>query len=319
MIIAVKKVKLLPLRSISAQIKEKAKSLGFYACGIAKAEFLEDEADRLRKWLLDGKQAGMAYMENHFDKRTDPRKLFEGARSVIVVLFNYYPDKPIPQENNYKISRYAYGTDYHFVMKHKLKSLIGFIREIDGNANARAFVDSAPVLERSWAEKAGLGWIGKNTCLITKEQGSYFFIGEIITDLELTYDVKTIPDYCGGCTRCIQACPTDAISKNGLDANRCISYWTIEHKGDEIDPALKGKFNDWIFGCDICQEVCPWNRLAEQHDEPAFRPLQVLTENRKPDWEELTAEEFKEAFKNSPLKRPKFEGLKRNIEFVKID
>ena len=307
------------MNSISIKIKEKAKSLGFYDCGIAKVEFLYQEAERLKTWLDSGKQAGMTYMENYFDKRTDPQKLFENARSVIVVLYNYFTEKPIPQDNNYKISKYAYGTDYHFVMKDKLKSLINFIRETTGDISARAFVDSAPVLERSWAEKAGLGWIGKNTCLITKKQGSYFFIGEIITDLELTYETETVPDYCGGCTRCLDACPTDALDKSGLDANRCISYWTIENKSGEIDPQLKGKFNDWIFGCDICQDVCPWNRLAEKHNEEAFKPLKILIENKKSDWEQLSLNEFKMAFKNSPVKRAKFEGLKRNIEFVKID
>ena len=303
--------------SITPKIKDKAKSLGFYTCGIAEANFLEEEAGRLKAWLKQRKHAGMSYMDNYFDKRTDPRKLLENARSVIVVLYNYYPEKEIPKEDNYKISKYAYGTDYHFVMKRKLKELIGYIREIAGDMNARAFVDSAPVLERSWAEKAGLGWIGKNTCLITKEQGSYFFIGEIITDLQLTYDTHTVPDYCGGCTRCIDACPTDALGKNGLDSNRCISYWTIEHKGDTISPDLKGKFNDWIFGCDICQDVCPWNRLAENHGEEAFKPLKIFTEYRRSDWEQLSPEEFSVVFKKSPLKRTKYEGLKRNIDFVK--
>jgi len=318
MSIAVKKSKIYSLNSISIKIKEKAKSLGFYDCGIAKADFLEEEAVRLEKWLEEGRHAAMEYMGNYFDKRTDPRKLLENARSVIVVLFNYYPEKTIPDENNYKISKYAYGTDYHFVMKDKLKDMISFINEIAGNVNARAFVDSAPVLERSWAEKAGLGWIGKNTCLITKEQGSFFFIGEIITDLELTYDLKTVLDYCGGCTRCIQACPTDALGKYGLDANRCISYWTIEHRGDEIDQELKGKFNDWIFGCDICQDVCPWNRLSEEHHEEAFKPLEILKKSSKPEWEKLTRAEFNKEFRKSPIKRTRFEGLKRNIEFLKI-
>ena len=304
---------------LTSQIKEKAKSLGFYACGIAEAEYLEEEAKRLKKWLQEGRQAGMTYMENHTEKRTDPRLLYEDARSVIVVLFNYYPGKAISSPNHYKISKYALGTDYHFVMKHKLKSLIGFINELAGEVRARAFVDSAPVLERSWAERAGLGWIGKNTCLITKEQGSFFFIGEIITDLELTYNTQPVPDYCGGCTRCIDACPTNALSKDGLDSNQCISYWTIEHKGDAIDPNLKGKFDNWIFGCDICQDVCPWNRLAEAHNEEAFKPIRFISEAGKSDWEQLTPETFRETFRKSPLKRTKFEGLKRNIGFVDGD
>jgi epoxyqueuosine reductase len=301
---------------ISRKIKEKAKSLGFYACGIAEANSMAEEAIMLKKWLDDGKHAGMDYMENYFDKRTDPRKLLESARSVIVLLYNYYPGKISEVSDNFKVSKYAYGTDYHFVLKKKLKSIIEYLHEVAGDIKARAFVDSAPVLERSWAEKAGLGWIGKNTCLITKERGSYFFIGEIITDLKLKYDTQTVPDYCGGCTRCIEACPTKALSNEGLDANRCISYWTIEHKGENISPEFKGEFQYYIFGCDICQDVCPWNRLAEKHNEDAFKPLKIFKEFQRSDWSNLTPEMFNKIFKKSPVKRAKYKGLMRNIAFI---
>ncbi len=259
------------LKYLSDQIKTRAKELGFYTCGISKASFLPEDAQRLTKWLQDGKQAEMKYMENHFEKRTDPRKLVEGAKSVISVLFNYYPEKQLHEQNNYKISKYAYGTDYHFVLKKKLKDLIAFLNKEVLDLNARAFVDSAPVLDRAWAARSGLGWIGKNTCLITKEQGSYFFIGEIITDLELDYDKKIVPNHCGGCTRCIDACPTNALEPYSLDSNKCISNWTIEYKGEKIPEKFNGKFHDWIFGCDICQDVCPWNRLSEPHNEPEFK------------------------------------------------
>ncbi|MBN2172554.1 MAG: tRNA epoxyqueuosine(34) reductase QueG [Bacteroidales bacterium] len=306
-----------PTNVLSKQIKQKAKELGFYDCGIAKAGFIKGDAERLKKWLDEGKQAEMAYMENHFEKRTDPGKLLEGAKSVISVLYNYYPHEHLKEENNYKISRYAYGTDYHLVLKKKLKKLIVFIKTIKADVSARAFVDSAPVLERSWAARAGLGWIGKNTCLITKEQGSYFFIGEIVTDLELDYDRKMVPNHCGGCTRCLDACPTRALSKDGLDANKCISYWTIEFKGESLPDSLQDNFGDWIFGCDVCQQICPWNRLSEPHNEPKFDLTQELLKMRKPDWEKLSEIEFVEVFKGSAVKRTKYKGLMRNIHFVK--
>jgi epoxyqueuosine reductase len=290
--------------------------MGFYTCGISKAAFLPDDSVRLTKWLEEGKHAEMKYMENHFEKRTDPRKLLEGAKSVISVLFNYYPETKLPEENNYKISKYACGSDYHFVLKRKLKDLIAFINSLVPNMNARAFVDSAPVLDRAWAAKSGLGWIGKNTCLITKEQGSYFFIGEIITDLELDDDKKIVPNHCGGCTRCIDACPTDALEPYNLDSNKCISNWTIEYKGEEIPEKFKGKFHDWIFGCDICQDVCPWNRLSEPHNEPEFKLSDSILKITKADWEELPKEKFNKIFKNSPVKRTGYAGLKRNINFL---
>jgi epoxyqueuosine reductase len=305
---------------LSDKIKTKSKELGFYACGISKAAYLPEDADRLSKWLQEGKHAEMKYMENHFEKRTDPRKLLENAKSVISILFNYYPEKQLPEQNNYKISKYAYGTDYHFVLKRKLKELIAWIKTQVTDMNARAFVDSAPVLDRAWAAKSGLGWIGKNTCLITKEQGSFFFIGEIITDLELEYDHKMVPNHCGGCTRCIDACPTNALEPYKLDSNKCISYLTIEYKGEEIPERFKGQFDPegsgWIFGCDICQDVCPWNRMAEPHNEPEFKLTDQLIKITKPEWEELTKERFSEIFKNSPVKRTGYTGLKRNIKFL---
>jgi epoxyqueuosine reductase len=304
-------------KQLTETIKAEAKKLGFYKCGIAEADALPEESLRLREWLQKGRHGEMAWMENHFDKRTDPRKLLEGARSVIVVLFNYYPEKEIPADDNYKISKYAYGTDYHYVIKDKLKILIEKIKSEAGEIHARPFVDSAPVLERSWASRAGLGWIGKNTCLITKEQGSYFFIGEIITDLELVYDQDTVPNHCGGCTRCIDACPTGALDLYGLNSNACISYQTIEYRGDKLLEENPEKFQDWIFGCDICQDVCPWNRLSETHHEPAFQPMDMLMSMRKHDWENLSEIEYKELFKKSPVMRTKFQGLKRNIEFLK--
>ena len=255
-------------------------------------------------------------MENHFEKRTDPRKLFENAKSVISVLYNYFPKTIIPEDNNYKISKYAYGKDYHFVIKRKLNELIEYIRKEVGEINARAYVDSAPVLDRAWAARAGLGWIGKNTNLITKERGSFFFIGEIITDLELHYEDKPIPKNCGHCTKCIEACPTHALRPYEVNANKCISYLTIENKDEKLPEDLKGKFNDWIFGCDICQDVCPWNQKSEPHNEPAFEPVEELLKLRKSEWENLSEEEFRKIFKDSPVKRTKYKGLMRNIRFV---
>lgn len=303
-------------KSLSDSIKNKAGELGFYTCGISKAEYLEEDSIRLRKWLENGYHSGMSYMANHFEKRTDPRKLLENANSVISVLYNYAPKQRISESDNYKISSYAYGKDYHFVLKRKLKQLITFIQNAAGEINAKAFVDSAPVLDRAWAVRSGLGWIGKNTCLITKEQGSYFFIGEIITDLELEYYERTAANHCGGCTRCIDACPTGALKPYELDANKCISNLTIENKSDQIPFEFKDKFNDWIFGCDICQQVCPWNRLSEPHNEPEFQPLKELVKMKKRDWESLTEIKFTDIFISSPLKRAKFEGIRRNIRYV---
>lgn len=303
--------------ALSNTIKKKALELGFYKCGIARADFLEDESQRLKDWLAENRHGEMTYMENHFEKRTDPRKLMENAKSLIVLLFNYYPGAEPQESDNYKISKYAPGTDYHFVLKDKLKDLIAYIETFTENIHARAFVDSAPVMERSWAQRVGLGWIGKNTCLINKEQGSFFFIGEIITDLELSYDEEQVPNHCGGCTRCLEACPTGALDHHGLDSRKCISYWTIEYRGDVFPEQFKGQFDDWIFGCDICQDVCPWNRLSEKHNEPAFNPSEELLALKKADWENLSEIEFKTIFKNSPVKRTKFSGLRRNIDHVK--
>jgi len=304
-------------KSLSNSIKSKAIDLGFYSCGISTAGYLEKDAIRLQKWLEDGNHSQMSYMAKHFEKRTDPRKLVENAKSVISVLFNYSPHQQIPESDNYKISNYAFGKDYHFVLKRKLKQLISYIQNEKGEINSRIFVDSAPVLDRAWAARSGLGWIGKNTCLITKEQGSYFFIGEIITDLELEYDERVVANHCGGCRRCIDACPTEALSPYVLDANKCISNLTIENMGDQLPAEFKGKFNNWIFGCDICQEVCPWNRLSEPHHEPDFNAADELMRSNKTFWEAMDEEKFNLIFKSSPLKRIKFKGLKRNILFVK--
>jgi epoxyqueuosine reductase len=306
----------LDIKSLSESIKNKALELGFHSCGISKAGYLEDDANRLDHWLDKGYHSGMAYMENHLDKRIDPRKLLENAKSVVSVLLNYSPKQRIPDNDNYKISSYAYGRDYHFVLKRKLKQLVTFIQREAGVINVRAFVDSAPVLERAWAVQGGLGWMGKNTMLITKEQGSYFFIGEIITDLELEYDGRTVANYCGGCTRCIDACPTDALKAYELDTNKCISYLTIENKSDQIPYEFIGKFDDWIFGCDICQQVCPWNRLSEPHNEPEFDPSEALKAMNIEDWEKLTSDRFTEIFRSSPLKRAKYKGIQRNVKFV---
>jgi epoxyqueuosine reductase len=304
------------LQTLSNHIKQKALEFGFYSCGISKAEYLEKDAEKLKKWLTMGNHAEMQYMENHFEKRVDPTKLMEGAKSVISVLYNYFPKASIPEENSYKVSKYAYGTDYHFILKRKLKDLIKYIEELAPNSHSRAFVDSAPVLDRAWATRAGLGWIGKNTNLITKKQGSYFFIGEIITNLELDYNNDAVPNHCGGCTRCIDACPTNALEPYTLDARKCISFWTIENKDDSIPENFKSKFDDWIFGCDICQDVCPWNRLSESNNEPEFNPKKEIIKMKKVDWENLSKDQFNVMFKNSPVKRTKFEGLKRNIQFL---
>ncbi len=258
----------------------------------------------------------MHYMENHFDKRLDPTKLVEGSKSVISLLYNYYPEKK-QQKDSYQISKYAYGEDYHFVIKDKLKDLVGFINDEIGEINARVFVDSAPVLDRVWAKKSGLGWIGKNSMLINPKKGSYFFVAEIILDLELQYD-NEIKDYCGTCTACIDACPTEAILPNNVvDGSKCISYFTIELNDEIMPKEVKGKFEDWIFGCDICQDVCPWNRFSTPHNEPGFMPNGKLLSYSKNEWEELTEEVYQEIFKKSAVKRTKFNGLKRNIEFVR--
>lgn len=299
----------------SEQIKNEAKRLGFLSCGIAKAGFLEAEAPRLERWLNNGFQGEMHYMENHFDKRLDPTLLVDGAKSVISLLLNYYPESTQNPES-YQISKYAYGQDYHFVIKDKLKELLHFIQNEIGEVNGRAFVDSAPVLDKAWAAKSGLGWIGKNANLITQKTGSFYFIAELIVDLELDYDTPTT-DHCGTCTACIDACPTQAIvAPYVVDGSKCISYFTIELK-DQLPPEMKGAWNDWMFGCDVCQDVCPWNRFAKPHQEPAFNPHPDLLQLTKKDWEEITEDTFRKVFKNSAVKRTKYEGLKRNIDFLK--
>lgn len=295
-------------------IKSEAKRLGFLSCGISKAEFLEEEAPRLEKWLKNKMQGEMGYMENHFDKRLDPTKLVEGSKSVISLLLNYYPSET-QNKNSYKLSKYAYGQDYHHVIKSKLRQLQEFISEEIGEVNGRAFVDSAPVLDKAWAAKSGLGWIGKHSNLLTQKVGSFYFIAELIIDVELDYDTP-VTDHCGSCTACIDACPTQAIvDPYVVDGSKCISYFTIELK-NEIPSGLKGKFDDWMFGCDICQDVCPWNRFSKPHKEPLFNPHPDLLTNEKKDWEELTEEVFHRIFKKSAVKRAKFSGLKRNIGFL---
>ncbi|MEO0507899.1 MAG: tRNA epoxyqueuosine(34) reductase QueG [Bacteroidota bacterium] len=296
-------------------IKSEAKRLGFLSCGISKAGFLEEEAPRLEKWLNNNMHGEMAYMENHFDKRLDPTKLVEGSKSVISLLLNYYPEEQQNSES-YKISKYAYGKDYHFVIKEKLKTLFHSIQENIGEVYGRAFVDSAPVLDKAWAAKSGLGWMGKHSNLLTQQVGSFYFIAELIVDLELEYDTP-ITDHCGTCTACIDACPTEAIVEPYVvDGSKCISYFTIELK-NEIPTEMQGKFDDWMFGCDVCQDVCPWNRFSKPHEEPLFNPNPELLSMTKKDWEEITEDVFKKTFKKSAVKRTKFSGLKRNIDFIK--
>ena len=298
----------------TSRIKDKAKELGFMSCGISKAGFLEQEAPRLEDWLNKNRNGEMHYMENHFDKRLDPTLLVPGAKSVVSLLLNYYPEET-QRDDSYKISKYAYGTDYHFVIKDKLKGFLEAIREHIGEVDGRAFVDSAPVLDKAWAAKSGLGWIGKNSNLLTKQVGSFYFIAELIIDLELEYDTP-VTDHCGSCTACIDACPTQAIvDPYVVDGSKCISYFTIELK-NEIPDYAQDKMDDWMFGCDVCQDVCPWNRFSKPHNEPLFNPKPKLLEYSKQEWKELTQEVFSEIFKKSPVKRTKFSGLKRNIDFL---
>ena len=296
-------------------IKAEAKRLGFLSCGISKAGFLEEEAPRLEKWLNENKNGQMQYMENHFDKRLNPTLLVDDAKSVISLLLNYYPEQT-QIEDTYKISKYAYGQDYHFVIKHKLKELLYSMQETIGEVGGRAFVDSAPVLDKAWAAKSGLGWMGKHSNLLSKQVGSFFFIAELIVDVDLEYDTATT-NHCGTCTACIDACPTQAIVEPYVvDGSKCISYFTIELK-DNLPQEMKGKFDDWAFGCDVCQDVCPWNRFSKSHNEPLFNPHPDLLTMTKKDWEEITEDTFRAVFKNSAVKRTKFGGLKRNINFLK--
>jgi epoxyqueuosine reductase len=296
-------------------IKSEAKRLGFDFVGISKADFLEEEAPRLENWLNKNMHGQMSYMQHHFDKRLDPRILVPGAKSVVSLLLNYFPSQKQVDITAPKISKYAYGTDYHDVIKDKLSQLLQFIKDTIGDVDGRVFVDSAPVLDKAWAKKSGLGWIGKNSNLINKQSGSFFFIAELIIDLELDAD-GPIKDYCGTCTKCIDACPTEAIvAPQVVDGSKCISYFTIELK-DAIPADVKGKFDNWMFGCDVCQDVCPWNRFSKPHHEPLFNPSNGLLEMTKNDWLDLTEETFKKVFKDSAVKRTKYNGLTRNIKFI---
>jgi epoxyqueuosine reductase len=298
-------------------IKALAVNYGFDYCGIAKAQRLDEDARRLESWLNKGLHGSMQYMENHFDLRIDPSKLVPGARSIITLLLNYYPEQK-QSEAAPKISKYAFGNDYHEVIRSKLKLFLVEMNELIGEVHGRGFVDSAPVLERTWAQKAGIGWIGKNGNLITKQSGSFFFIATLIVDLELEYDNAIAKDYCGTCTKCIDECPTDAIlSDKIIDGSKCISYFTIELKDALIPDAQKDKFDNWMFGCDTCQDVCPWNRFSKSNNEIAFTPIPEILNLSTNDWEAMTEESFKTIFKNSPLKRAKFEGIKRNLNFIK--
>ncbi|EID76041.1 tRNA epoxyqueuosine(34) reductase QueG [Imtechella halotolerans] len=297
------------------KIKSEAKRLGFLSCGVSKAGFLEQEAPRLEQWLRNGYHGEMQYMENHFDKRLDPRLLVDGAQSVISLLLNYYPTDIQNSSDTLKISKYAYGTDYHYVIKDKLKQLLHFIENEIGEVSGRAFVDSAPVLDKAWAAKSGLGWIGKHSNLLTKQTGSFYFIAELIIDLPLMYDGPTT-DHCGSCSACIDSCPTEAIiAPYVVDGSKCISYATIELK-NEIPAYFSGKMDDWMFGCDVCQDVCPWNRFSKPHSEPEFNPHEKLLDLTRKEWEEITIEVFQEIFKKSAVKRTKYEGLRRNITFL---
>jgi epoxyqueuosine reductase len=302
-------------------IKETARQLGFDYCGISTAGFLAEDATRLERWLNKGMHGSMQYMENNFDLRTDPTKLVPGAKSVITLMLNYFSEslqKKDATENKYRISKYAYGQDYHEVIKKKLHEFLHRINQEIGEVNGRGFVDSAPVLERAWAQKSGLGFIGKNGNLINKQQGSFFFLATLISDLELVADNPLVKDFCGTCTKCIDTCPTDAILPGKIiDGSKCISYFTIELKEMMIPSAMQGKFDNWIFGCDACQDVCPWNRFSKPTSEKSFTPIAGLLDLTNKEWEELTQDQFKQLLKDSPIKRSKYDGLKRNIAFIK--
>lgn len=299
-------------------IKQESKRLGFDYCGVSKADFLEEEAYRLENWLNNNMHGQMSYMQNYFDKRLDPRLLLPGAKSVISLLLNYFPSETQRDVTAPKISKYAYGKDYHVVIKEKLNELLEFIKENIGDINGRVFVDSAPVMDKAWAKKSGLGWIGKNSNLINKNSGSFYFIAELIIDLELQED-GPVKDYCGTCTKCIDACPTEAIiAPYIVDGSKCISYFTIELK-ENIPNEVKGKMDNWVFGCDVCQDVCPWNSFSKPNKEQHFNPNGSLLEMTKKDWYELTEETFKRVFKESAVKRTKYQGLMRNLDFIKPD
>ncbi len=304
------------MNTATQQVKELARVFGFDQCGIAKAVRLDEDARRLERWLGQGMHGQMAYMANHFDLRVDPSRLVPGAKSVITLLKNYYPEKPI--ESEWKVSKYAYGKDYHEVIRTSLNGMMAELRSRIGQFEGRGFVDSAPVLERSWAQRSGLGWIGKNGNLITKGSGSFFFIATLITDLDLDYDDPFAKDYCGSCNRCVEACPTGAILPDKtINGSQCISYFTIELKEEIIPSEMNGKFANWMFGCDTCQDVCPWNRFSQPHGEAGFQPLPELMNLKSGEWEALTEEAFNRVFRNSPLRRTKHRGIQRNLRFLK--
>lgn len=301
----------------TATVKSLAAIYGFHYCGIAQAKKLDADAWRLENWLNKGMHGSMHYMENHFDLRIDPARLVPGAKSVITLLLNYFPAEKQSADSP-RISKYAFGNDYHAVIKNKLNLFLQELREKTGEVNGRGFVDSAPVLERSWAQQAGLGWVGKNGNLITRQNGSFFFIATLIVDLQLEYDNEFIKDYCGTCQKCIEACPTGAIMPGKeIDGSKCISYFTIELKDALIPEIQKGKFENWMFGCDTCQDVCPWNRFSKPTDVAGFSPIPEILNLSTSDWEQMTEESFKNIFRNSPLKRAKFEGIKRNLHFIR--
>ncbi len=301
---------------LNDRIKTEAKKLGFFACGISKAGLLNEDAERVENWLEKGMHGDMQYLERNREKRYDASNLVENARSVISVLFNYFPSDELPEKGYYKISKYAYGKDYHYIVKQKLALLLEKIEALTGKREARIFVDSAPVLDRAAAWRAGLGFIGKNTMLISREGGSFLFIGHIILDLALTPDAETVANYCGSCTQCIDACPTGALSAFEVDARKCISYLTIEYRGEKIPDEFRGKWKQWIFGCDICQDVCPWNRNVRPHNEPAFEPSGLLFNMQKTGWENLDKPTFKKLFKGTAVERTSYNGLRRNIDFL---
>lgn len=297
-------------------IKQAAAALGFSYCGVAKAQRLDDDARKLEAWLSNGMHGNMQYMENHFDLRVDPTLLVPGAKSVITLMMNYYP-AAMQQQDAPKISKYAYGSDYHEVIRSKLKELLQLVNQQIGEVHGRGFVDSAPVLERSWAQRSGLGWVGKNGNLISKQSGSFFFLATLICDLPLEYDDPFAKDYCGSCTKCIDNCPTEAILPNKvINGSKCISYFTIELKDALIDERMKGTFNNWMFGCDVCQDVCPWNRFSKPTNEQGFVPVPEILNLTTKEWEEMSEEVFRKIFKHSPLKRTKFSGIQRNLKFI---
>ena len=307
---------MLSIQSNTQFVKSLSNELGFSYCGIAKAEQLTEDARKLEQWLNKGMHGKMQYMENHFDLRTDPTKLVPGALSVITLLKNYYPTEQ-QKPNTPLIAKYAWGKDYHEVIRTTLKTFLASLRQKIGNINGRGFVDSAPVLERAWAVKSGLGWVGKNGNLIHKNAGSFFFIATLIVDFPLVYDDPLVKDYCGTCTKCITACPTEAILPNKqIDGSKCISYYTIELKDAMLNEGMKDQFQNWLFGCDICQDICPWNRFSQPHQEPAFEPIPAILNLSTSEWEDLTEETFKTVFKDSPLKRTKFSGIKRNLRMI---